>query len=65
MELCSILRTLQERFVERDSLPGAEQNKEMNAWKVFWEEWGPKLFIYACSGGSVDAVKFFIEMDTR
>lgn len=59
---CSILRTLEERIVERESHPGTEQNKEKNAWEEFWKEWGPKLFIYACSNGSVDAVKFFYEL---
>ena len=58
----SILRTLQERIVERDTCPGAQQNKEKNAWEWFWKKWGPKLFIYSCSHGSVDSVKFFIEM---
>lgn len=59
---CSILRTLQERIVERESQPSAEQNKEKNAWNHFWEEWGPKLLIHACSHGSVDVVKLFVEM---
>ena len=63
--LSSILRTLQERITERDSYPGAEQNIEKNAWNNFWEEWGPKLFVYACSHGSVEAAKFLMELDTK
>lgn len=61
--LSSILRTLQERIAERESHPGAEQNKEKNAWEAFWKEWGPKLFVYACSHGSVEAVKFLMELE--
>lgn len=60
---CSILRTLQERIVERDSHPGAEQSTEKNAWDEFWREWGPKLFVYACSHGSVEAAKFIMELE--
>jgi len=61
----SILKTLQERIVERESHPGTEQKKEKNAWEVFWKEWAPKLFIYACCHGSVDIVKFFVEMEQQ
>ncbi len=49
--------------MERESRPGAEQNKEKNAWDAFWKEWGPKLFVYACSHGTVEAVKFLMEME--
>ena len=63
-QLFSILRTLQERVIERDLLPGSKQSAEEKAWKVFWGKWGPKLFIHACSNGSVDAVKVFIEMES-
>ena len=59
------MKTLQERIVERDSHPSGEQNKEKNAWETFWKEWGPKLFIYACSHGSVDSVKLLLEIDKQ
>ena len=61
--LLSVLKTLQERIVEREALPGVELEKEKKAWKQLWNEWSPELFIYACSHGSVEAVKFFMEMD--
>ena len=61
--MSSILKTLQERIVERDSHPSSEEKREKIAWEKYWRKWGPKLFIYACSYGSVDAVKFFIEME--
>ena len=48
-------------IVERESYPSAEQNKEKIAWEEFWGEWGHKLFIHACSYGSVDTVKFLTE----
>ena len=67
MSLCpvllSILKTLQERIVERESLPCVEQEKEKNAWKKFWEALSPELFLHACSHGSVETVKFFMEME--
>ena len=62
LRILSILKTLQERIVERESLPGVEQEKEKNAWKKFWKTLSPELFLYACSHGSVEAVKFFMEM---
>ncbi len=59
----SILKTLCERIIERESTPGVEQKKEKNAWEVYWKEWGPKLFVYACSKGTVEVTKFFWEME--
>ena len=61
--LLSVLKTLQERIVEREALPGIEQEAEKKQWKEFWDKWSPELFIYACSHGSVEVVKFFMEMD--
>ena len=61
--LLSILKTLQERIVERDKHPSAEQNKEKNAWEEYWKSWGPVLFMYACAHGSVDTVKFLTKME--
>lgn len=60
--ICSILRTLQERIVERDSHPCEMQSIEKNAWEEFWKDLGPDLLIHACSHGSVDAVKLLVEM---
>ena len=34
---------------------------EKLAWDSFWEEWGPKLLLYACSCGSVDIVKLLVK----
>lgn len=62
MIICSILRTLQERIVERDSHPCEMQNAEKNAWEVFLKKLGPKLLLCACCNGSVDAVKLLVEM---
>lgn len=62
MVIYSILKTLQERIEERESHPGAEQNREKNAWEAFWEEWGPALLLYACAYGTVDAVKLLLDM---
>lgn len=61
--LSSILKTLQERIEERESHPGAEQNREKNAWEDFWNEMGPDLLIYACEYGTVDAVKLLLGMN--
>ena len=58
----SILKTLDERIIERDSNPSAEQNMEKNAWERFWMLFGPELLIYACSCGSVDSVKILVKM---
>jgi hypothetical protein len=57
----SIIQTLKERVDERESKPCAEQNMEKLAWDSFWEEWGPKLLLYACSCGSVDIVKLLVK----
>ena len=58
----SILKTLSERIIERESNPSAEQNIEKNAWESFWMLLGPELLIYACSCGSVDSVKLLVKM---
>lgn len=55
------MQTLKERVDERESKPCAEQNIEKLAWDTFWEEWGPKLLLYACSYGSVDIVKLLVK----
>ena len=55
------MRTLKERVDERESKPCAEQNMEKLSWNNFWEEWGPKLLLYACSYGSVDIVKLLVK----
>lgn len=59
----SILKTLQDRIVERESIPGSEQSMEKNAWNLYWTESGPTLFVYACSHGSVEAVKLLMEIE--
>ena len=61
--IISILKTLQERIVVRESIPGEKQSEEKKAWKLYWQEWGPVLFVYACSHGSVEAVKLLMEME--
>jgi hypothetical protein len=58
----SILKALNERIIERESNPSAEQNMEKNAWESFWMLVGPELLIYACSCGSVDSVKVLVNM---
>lgn len=62
VKMYSILKTLQERIVERDSLPCAEQNTEKNAWEHFWKKHGPDLLHHACSHGSVQIVKLLVNM---
>lgn len=54
---------MQERIVERELIPGDDQKKEKDAWEKYWKEWGPKLFRYACSHGSVEAVKLLMEVE--
>ena len=29
-------------------------------WKVFWNEEGPRLLLYACLHGTVETVKYFV-----
>ena len=62
MFFCSILRTLQERITERESQSGANESKEKKAWQKLWTRMGPIWLLHACSHGSVETVKFFIEM---
>ena len=61
----SILETLPEYIKERDSHTGAEQQKEKDDWEKFWGEWGPKLFLHACSRGTVNSVKVLLETDKK
>lgn len=58
----SILRALQERLVDRESQSGANESKEKKAWDQLWTRMSPVWLLHACSRGSVEAVKFFIEM---
>ncbi len=57
------MKTLRERIIEREYIPGIEQRKEKNAWEIYWKKWGPKLFVYACSKGTVEVTTFFMEME--
>lgn len=57
----SILRSLKERIVERESQSSAKLSLEEKTWEKLWSRVGPNWFLHACSYGSVDAVKFFVE----
>ena len=50
--ICSILKILQNRAIERKSKLTSVNHSEENKWKEFWNEWGQKLVLHACSHGS-------------
>ena len=61
----SILQSLQERAVKREQRQNAKQNNEKTQWKKFWEDYGRKLLVHACSSRSsraLDSVKVLISI---
>ncbi len=48
--------------MERETQSSAKQSMEKKAWDKLWTRVGPEWLLYACSHGSMDAVKFLVEM---
>ena len=48
--------------MERESQPSTGESDENKAWEKLWITMGPEWLLHACSHGSVEAVKFFIEL---
>ena len=57
----SILHALQERIASREFQPSSQREEE-GLWDKLWMRMGPDWLLHACSHGSIDAVKFFIQM---